>query len=99
MRNLILIVILFAASNTLLNAKIKLPAIFGDHMVLQRDHTNPVWGWAEPGDLIKVDIHHQSHTVIADEQGRWHITLRPIPVGGPYQMKVEVFIYSLICSN
>ena len=31
------------------SAELKLPAILGDNMVLQRDLPVPVWGWAEPG--------------------------------------------------
>ncbi len=33
----------------LTRADVKLPAIFGDHMVLQRDTSVPVWGTAAPG--------------------------------------------------
>ena len=32
-----------------LRAELKLPAIFGDHMVLQQKQSNPVWGWDTPG--------------------------------------------------
>ena len=30
------------------------PAIFGDHMVLQRNAPVPLWGWAEPGEKVAV---------------------------------------------
>ena len=29
-------------------ADVKLPGVFGDHMVMQRDVALPVWGWADP---------------------------------------------------
>ena len=35
-------------------AAVKLPAIFSDHMVLQRDMACPVWGTADPGEKITV---------------------------------------------
>jgi sialate O-acetylesterase len=35
-------------------ADVKLPAIFGDNMVLQADKPIPVWGTAEPGEKIEV---------------------------------------------
>ena len=35
-------------------ADVKLPAVFGDHMVLQRDAKVPVWGWAEPNEQVTV---------------------------------------------
>jgi len=31
-----------------LAAEVKLPGIFGDHMVLQQEKTIPVWGTAAP---------------------------------------------------
>ena len=33
-------------------ADVRLPAIFGDHMVLQRNFPVPVWGWADPGETV-----------------------------------------------
>jgi sialate O-acetylesterase len=32
----------------LCRAELKLPAIIGDHMVLQQKQANPVWGWDKP---------------------------------------------------
>ncbi len=37
-------------------ADVKLPAIFGDNMVLQADKKVPVWGTAEPGEKIEVRV-------------------------------------------
>ena len=31
-----------------LQAEVRLPSLFGDHMVLQRNQRNPIWGWASP---------------------------------------------------
>lgn len=69
-------------------AQIKLPAIFGDHMVLQQKQSNPVWGWATPGETITVSINGQSHMAKAGEDGYWKVILRPIPAGGPYRMDI-----------
>lgn len=72
-----------------LPAQIRLPAIFGDHMVLQQKQANPVWGWAAPGETIMVKIHGQSHMTEADEKGYWRVHLRPLPAGGPYRLEIE----------
>ena len=40
-------------------ADVKLPALFGDHMVLQQEATLPVWGWAEPGFNRRASTHNQ----------------------------------------
>lgn len=58
-------------------------------MVLQQKQSNPVWGWAQPGEKIKVGIHGQSHMTEADAVGNWKINLRPLPVGGPYRLHIE----------
>lgn len=70
-------------------AEITLPAIFGDHMVLQQKQANPVWGWAEPGEAIAVEIDQQSHSTTADADGYWRVTLHPIPAGGPYRLAIK----------
>jgi len=36
-------------------ADISLPTLFGDHMVLQQKKAVPVWGWAEPGEEVRVE--------------------------------------------
>ena len=47
-------------------ADVKLPAIFGDHMVLQRDVPLPVWGWADPDEKVTVTLDDQSKEATAD---------------------------------
>lgn len=37
-------------------ADIRLPGLFSDHMVLQREIPIPVWGWAEPGAKVSVKL-------------------------------------------
>jgi len=70
-------------------ADVKLPAIFGSHMVLQQGQANPVWGWAEPGEAVTVSIADQQHSAKAGDDGRWKIKLASLPVGGPHQLKVK----------
>jgi len=61
-------------------AELKLPAIFSDHMVLQRDVAVPVWGWSSPGDTVTVTFAGQSKTVKAAKAGTWRVTLDPLKV-------------------
>ena len=37
-------------------ADVKLPVIFSDHMVLQRDQKVPVWGWADEGEKVTIEF-------------------------------------------
>ncbi len=70
-------------------ADVKLPAIFGSHMVLQRDQKDRVWGWANPGEEVTVKIAGQSQTARAGDNGAWHVMLDPMPAGGPHEMTVQ----------
>jgi sialate O-acetylesterase len=69
-------------------ADVKLPAMFTDHAVLQRDMPVPVWGWADPGEDVTVTIAGQTHKTKADEKGKWRVTLEPLKVGDPLTLVV-----------
>ncbi len=56
-------------------ADIKLPAIFGDHMVLQRGQKVPVWGTADAGEKVTVSIGDSKATATADSDGKWKLSL------------------------
>lgn len=74
---------------SLARAEVKLPVLFSDHMVLQRDHANPVWGWADPGEEVAVVLAGQTKKATADAAGKWRVVLDPLPVGGPHELVVE----------
>jgi sialate O-acetylesterase len=56
-------------------AEVKLPAVFSDHAVLQREKPVPVWGTAEAGEKVEVVFGAQRREVVADAQGKWRVTL------------------------
>ncbi len=58
-----------------LRAELKLPAVVGDHMVLQRRQANPIWGWDSAGAKITVSFAGQTHTTTAGADGRWTVNL------------------------
>ena len=68
-------------------AELRLPAIVGDHMLLQRG-APVVWGWAEPGRTITVSLAERTASAVAGNDGRWSVTLPETPAGGPYQMNI-----------
>ncbi|OYV84621.1 MAG: sialate O-acetylesterase, partial [Planctomycetia bacterium 21-64-5] len=70
-------------------ADVKLPAIFGSHMVLQQGQKDRVWGTADPDEEVTVEIADQKQTAKAGQDGKWSVTLEPLAVGGPHQMKVK----------
>ncbi len=74
-----LILLLAAGCALSSHAAVSLPAIFKDHMVLQRDRPIPVWGWAEAGQEINVKFADQTKITKADKDGRWKVVLDPQP--------------------
>ncbi len=62
--------------------------IFGDDMVLQRNKTDNIWGWSEPGDKIRVEIGDQSATAVTGTDKRWQVEIQAPPAGGPYTVKI-----------
>ena len=70
-------------------ADVKLPNVFGDHMVLQQGQKNKVWGLAEAGEAVTVAINGQNQTATAAADGTWHVFIDPVPVGGPYALTVK----------
>ena len=85
--------LLFAAailfSPIVTQADVATPSIFGDHVVLQRDQANPIWGWADPGEQVTVSIAGQQHKAKANRQGDWRVTLKPLPAGGPHRLTIK----------
>jgi|GEM_PF-842903 len=64
--------------------------VFGDHMVLQRGKTVPVWGWAkDAGQKVTVTFNGQTKTATADQDGRWEIALASMPAGGPFVLELD----------
>ena len=61
-------------------ADVRLPALFADHAVLQRDKPLPIWGWAEPGEKVAVRLGTETGDATAAKDGRWQVTLKPQPV-------------------
>ena len=59
-------------------AEVKLPSIFADHMVLQRQIPVTIWGWATPGEQVSVEFAGQKANVAADTNGEWRVDLPPL---------------------
>ncbi len=63
-------------------AELRPNGVFADHMVLQRNAPVPVWGTASPGEKVQVRFAGQEKSAVADEIGRWKITLDPLVASG-----------------
>jgi len=66
-------------------AELMLPAIIGDHMVLQQKQANPIWGWDTPGTKVTVTFADQRHAATAGADGKWTVKLKPVPANAKPQ--------------
>ena len=60
-------------------AEVKPNALFSDNAVLQQNAKVPVWGTAAPNENVTVEFAGQKKNITADAQGRWQVTLDPMP--------------------
>ena len=88
MRFIILLLILAPIS---VCAAIRLPAIIGDHMVLQQKADIKLWGWAGPAEIlfIKSGWDTTTYSVKTDHGGKWSLSLKTPVAGGPYTISLK----------
>ena len=67
---------------TAASGAVTLPAVIGEHMVVQRDVPLPVWGWAAPGEEITVCLDDKTAKVKTDEAGNWKVVLPAMKADG-----------------
>ncbi len=67
---------------------LKLPAVFTDNMVLQRNQIIRVYGSANTGDVITVTFKDQPIQTKTNEYGQWQVNFPAMEAGGPYAMRI-----------
>jgi sialate O-acetylesterase len=70
-------------------ANVRLPVLISDGMVLQRDTKLIIWGWAYPGEKVKVKFNRKTVSTVTDSDGNWKVSFPPLKAGGPYTMEVK----------
>lgn len=89
MKKYIILFVLFLFSTVIALADVRLPKLFGDHMVLQRNKPIKVWGWASPGEEVSVSLNGQHINTVANSDGEWELELKKEKAGGPYELQVK----------
>ncbi|UUO08266.1 sialate O-acetylesterase [Blastopirellula sp. J2-11] len=72
-----------------LQAEVQVPALFTDHMVLQRDLPVVVWGTAAKGEEVAVSVASLEGKTTADADGHWKVKLGELPAGGPHRLVIQ----------
>lgn len=77
---------LLVAANV--NAKVTLPKMFSDGMVMQRETKANIWGDANKSAVVKVSPSwtKKTYTARTDEHGKWKIAIDTPEAGGPYSI-------------
>jgi len=70
-------------------ADITLPALISDNMVLQQHARVNVWGRADPGESVTVQLGEETAQTIAGTDGAWAVKLAGLKSGGPYDLIVS----------
>ena len=73
-----------------LQAAIQLPAIFSNHMVLQRNSELTFWGWGIPGETISIAPEWMKGEIIktqVNNTGKWSARVPSGEAGGPYEIR------------
>ena len=66
-----------------------LPSLFGDHMILQQNMKNTIWGWADPKEQITVTASWgASASAQADADGGWKVLLDTPAFGTGHSLKI-----------
>lgn len=82
--------LLLLGLSSILTAEVRLPAVLGDHMVIQRDKPVSIWGWAGRGEKITVRLAGREAGTRAAADGSWRVNLDPLGAGsGPLEMTVR----------
>lgn len=83
------LILMMLIAPSLQASELTLPALFADHMVLQRNQELKIWGQANPGESVEVTLAQHKSSVKADAKGAWLATLPAQPAGGPYVLTVS----------
>ncbi len=72
-------------------ADIRLPSIVGNNMVLQQGRKVAIWGWADPGEEVRLRVswHTMERRTDTDKDGKWSFTITSPPAGGPYELTLS----------
>ena len=70
-------------------ADVRLPKIFSDNMMLQRDMPVRVWGWADPGEAVSATVAGVTAATKADDKGGWALELPAVKGGETLELAVQ----------
>ncbi|MFP4094030.1 MAG: sialate O-acetylesterase [Cyclobacteriaceae bacterium] len=86
---LLFLLCLLAACETPDAVNVRTHQLFSDHTVLQRGTSINIWGTADPGGSLEVQLAGSREIARADSSGRWMVSFPEMEAGGPYELSIE----------
>lgn len=68
---------------------VQLHQLFTDNAILQREIAIPVWGMADPGGTLEVELNGHTERAEVDGEGQWQVKLPAMEAGGPYELHIR----------
>lgn len=73
-------------------AKLVLPSVISDGMIIQQGSTVRIWGKGVPGESVKISPSWTKElSCRIDKDGNWTLEIDPAETGGPYSMTISDF--------
>jgi len=82
-------------------AEVRLPAIVSSNMVLQRDTTVSLWGWADAGEKISISTSwlDKRIRIRADSSGKWLVDVKTTNSRDPQTIEIESKTSDILLEN
>lgn len=70
-------------------SEVKVPSLYADHMVIQRDQPVIVRGSADAGEAVSVTFRGATRKTVTDPYGLWEVALPVGAAGGPFTLQIQ----------
>lgn len=68
---------------------LRIPALFSNHMLIQREKPVRIYGWSNASESVHIRLGQFSSAVMPTGSALyWEVTLPPCPAGGPYELLI-----------
>lgn len=78
---------------------LKIPEVFTDNMVIQRNKPIPVYGIADANEQVSVTFNQKTLRSTANASGKWKVEFPAAIHGGPYQIRINSSSKEIVLKN
>jgi len=85
----ILLILGVMLSGNMIYANVRLPNLYESNMVLQRDKSCKIWGWADKNENVEITFKETRYKTKPGKDLKWTVILPPQHAGGPYEIVIR----------